>query len=244
LPELNKDFLKSFTGKNVSGQNYQEIITCFVDNGYQVFLENMSTTAAHETYEEHGTDLRTNIGKDHNSLINMYDFEPQSIKAKRGMTTQKVYVAHLSELAKNIQLNYTDKIEEKILINKGRSFYEKGIWCTLKELKASFQSEKINQKNMNAGLTSEQISLIEAELIALESRIELIEKIEVSVISHLKDLKINSMAQAPKIQFGIMEKESPKKDSTKNLTNYSFLSSKNETTPSIEDVSKKYEYIT
>ncbi len=226
FPDLQKDFLKPYVGKNFSGQNYQDILSCLSTNGYEIYLENMLATAAHETYEENGTDLRINGGKNLNSLIEMYDIPPQAVKAKRGMTTQKIYAAHLSSDS-NVELKYTDKIEEKIVINKGRSFYEKGIWCELESLKLSFNTQKINfAQSEKSNLTDDQIKLIESEFVAWESRIELMEKVEVSIISSLENLHINSIAQAEKIDFTKME--TPKfEKSNSHWTTLSLLSPNN-----------------
>lgn len=205
LRALEIDCLTPFLGKNVSGQNYQEIISCLNENGYEVYLESMLATAIHETWEEHGTDLRIDEGSNRNLVINMYDFEPQTIQAKRGLTTQKVFAAHLTGPEK-IQLNDTKKIEEKILINKGLAFYEKGTWCTLEELRALLHTESTNYRNSDrSGLTVEQINFIEAEFRVWASRIELIEKMESSILDHRRDLKISSSANAPKIPFGLMD---------------------------------------
>lgn len=228
FPDLKKDFMKPFTGKNVNGQNYQEIMNCFIDNGYEVYLENMLATATRETFEENGTDLRINGGKNLDLLINMFDFPPHVIKAKRGMTTQKIYAAHLSGDT-GIQLNYTDKIEEGIAINKGRTFYEKGIWCTLEDLKKAFQEQKINfAQSEKDGLTEDQIKLMESEFIAWESRIDLIEKVEASIIPSLKNMNINSISQAQKIEFSLMDKLNMNKDNfAKNWTMLTLFGANN-----------------
>ena len=181
LRALGIDCLKSFFGKNVSGENYQGIISTLIKNGYEVYLESMLATAIHETYEEHGTDLRIGEGLNRDLVINMYDFEPQTIQAKRGLTTQKAFAAHLKNPEK-VRLNYTNKIEEKILINKGLAFYEKGTWCTLEELKALFLTESTHFANSDTSeLSTEQRAFIEAEFRVWASRIELMEKMESSI---------------------------------------------------------------
>lgn len=213
FPEFNKEFLSGFTRKTVADQNYQDILNCFIKNGYKIFLENTLATAAHETQEEHGVDLRKTIGVHNNLLVNMVEFEPQTILAKRGTTTQKIYVAHLNKF-EDIRLNYAEKREDKIAINRGRSFYEKGIWCTLEDLKLCFTNEKSiieNEKNDNS-LNSEKINLIKAGLIAYESRIALLEKIEASIVSGFTHLKINSIAQTQGLNFIILEQNDNKTD--------------------------------
>lgn len=212
LPDLKKDFLEALTGKNSSGQIYQEIITRFIENGYQVYLETMLAAAVRETLEENGIDLQIENGKNLGLLISMFDFPPQVVKAKRGMITQKIYAAYLSGNT-GIELRYTDKIEEKILMNKDHSFYEKGIWCTLEYLKESFQDQKNNfSKDGKYEFNEEQIKLMESEFVAWESRIQLIEKIESSIIQTFKNLNINSIAQLSRIDFGIMEYAAARKD--------------------------------
>lgn len=210
FPDYNKDFLNGFTGKTVAGQIYQDILSCFINNGYKMYLENTFATAARETQEEHGVDLRKTIGIHNNLLLNMFDFEPQTVLAKRGTTTQKIYVAHLNKIAfEDISLSYTEKEEEKIAINKGRHFYEKGIWCTLEELKSCFANEKsIIENGKNEHLfTHEQINLIKSGLVAYQSRIGLLEKIEASIASSLPHLKINFIDQTQKLNFIILGRD-------------------------------------
>ena len=115
-------------------------------------------------------------------------------------------------------------VRVKILINKGRSFYEKGIWCTLENLKVSFNDQKFNfAKNEKADLTEDQIKFIESEFVAWESRIELIEKVEASIIPSLKNLGVNSITQAQKIDFTRASPNLKKDNFNKGWTKLSLL---------------------
>ena len=188
--------------------NYEPIIARLKEAGYQVFLENKLATSIHETFEENGIDLRSN-GRDEHLLLAMYDFPVQPVKAKRGMTTQKIYAAYLEgdNLCDNtdITLKTTLKVEEKVPAFKGNNFYEKGIWCTLKCLKELFEDEKAKYaKTDNKELTETQKETIAQEFGAWESRIELIEKIEASITPSLGS--INSLANKTlAISFDVIE---------------------------------------
>ena len=136
-------------------------------------------------------------GRDQHLLLAMYDFPVQPVKAKRGMTTQKIYVAHLAgdNLCNDtdIALKTTLKVEEKVPAFKGNNFYEKGIWCTLKGLKQLFEAEKEKYTQSDKKeLTDTQQETVVQEFGAWESRIELIEKIEASIIPCLDS--VNSIA--------------------------------------------------
>lgn len=209
IPKTEHSFLKEHEGKAFSGQNFHNIVACLIENGFHVFVESPLVTAEHETFEEHGVDLRKDIGKHLSSLVDLYEFQPQTIAAKRGTTTQKIFVAHLSENI-GIELSHTDKIEEKIAINRGRKFYERGIWGTLGEFKINLAQARLNaeMENMNdsSGLSKEQKELITAELNAFESRLQLLEKLEKTISSHLneKGYIIKSAAQAEKLEFSIL----------------------------------------
>ncbi|WP_298626764.1 hypothetical protein [uncultured Legionella sp.] len=180
--------------------------------GYQVFLENKLATAIHETFEENGIDLNTN-GRDQHLLVAVYDFVVQPVKAKRGIATQKIYAALLSgdnlRDDASILLKNTLKVEEKITAFKGNNFYEKGIWCTLQELKQLFEIEKDQyDKSDKKSFTKVQQITINQEFIAWKSRLELIEKVEASLISTLDS--VNSAANKDLvISFNLMDATRP-----------------------------------
>jgi len=119
------------------------------------------------------------------------------------MTTQKIFVAHLKD-SNGVLLRHTNKIEQKILENKGREFYEKGTWQTLEEIKIIFLEQEAKYKNSN-------YKLAQAELIAFESRIKLLEKIERSVCKYLKDYMVNSSAQSEALEYTILPPDDCKK---------------------------------
>jgi hypothetical protein len=189
-------------------KNYQPIIARLKEAGYQVFLENKLATSIHETFEENGIDLRLN-GRDEHLLLAMYDFPVQPVKAKRGMTIQKIYAAYLAgdNLCNDtdIALKTTLKVEEKVPAFKGNNFYEKGIWCTLQRLKELFEAEKSKYTlSDKKELTEMQQETIAQEFGAWESRIELIEKIEASIIPCLDS--VNSIANKNiAISFDVIE---------------------------------------
>lgn len=184
LPHLSFDFLKPFIGLNFSGDNYQAILTAFKNHGYELYFENPISTAFHETAEEHGTDIG-NGHHPHNHLVDaLLDFEPQPVRAKRGFTNQKILVALLHG-HEEIQLKYTDKIEQKIAANRGRAFYERGVWGTLKAFNQSFAQEKTALALKKSTLEGSALELMEAELAAFESRLTLMAKIEQSMVTYL-----------------------------------------------------------
>jgi hypothetical protein len=199
LKDVGYDFLEHLTGKTISDQNYQDLLNSLTKEGFEVYLEHPLATAIHETQEEHGVDLRKQVGLHHHLLMTLFEFEPQLVLAKRGTTTQKVFVAQL-ENSEEIILSNTNKIEEKILLNKGREFYEKGIWTTLGGLKLNFLQEKERFNEKKQGSTELNI---EATFRAWESRIELIEKIEASITPNLQGV-INSEAELPGLKFELV----------------------------------------
>ncbi|STX51458.1 Uncharacterised protein [Legionella busanensis] len=218
LKENNYEFLQSFVGKPISNEIYQNLITSLIQEGFDVYIEHPLATAAHETKEEHGIDLHIKEGAHSNLLVSMFEFDPQTILAKRGTTTQKIFAAHLTPPG-NVTLNYTDKIEEKIDLNKGRPFYEKGIWTTLEDLKLSLEKEQqLFKARKEAGILPfnlKQIALIEAEFKAYASRIELIEKIESSIKTNLNCV-IASKANLPSLDFINLQKSKNTENSPMN----------------------------
>ncbi|MBA3662263.1 MAG: hypothetical protein H0W64_11065 [Gammaproteobacteria bacterium] len=196
FPMTEFECLQAFTGKAFSGQTYQDIIETLQKNNFETYLENPIATAIHETREEHGTDLRKNVGKNVNLTHDLFEFEPQTILAKRGTTTQKVIVAFLNS-KEGIELKETNKVEEKIPVNKGRIFYERGAWKTLDAIKLNFiaEKEKFSDINIqNDSLNKDQLELIRAELRAFESRIQLLEKIERSIVNQLLQTNPNLLS--------------------------------------------------
>lgn len=97
--DINEPLLKivergHILGKSVSEENFQDIVNCFIKNGYKVYVEDMLKTAAHETKEEHGVDISID-GSHRHLLVCLCEFAEQKILAKRGTTTQKVYTAYI-----------------------------------------------------------------------------------------------------------------------------------------------------
>lgn len=175
FPDLGYDFLKDFVGKlfrdDPGKQTYQAIVNCFIDNGFNLFIENPLDTAYHETMEEHGFDL-----KEHNSYVkNITQMPVRKLSGERGAHALCLWLADLNCM--NTQLNYTVKIENKIRRNFGRSFYEKGCWETLDAFKIAL---KIEEEKFSAILnhTPEQISLISGVFKASHEFIGLVEEIE------------------------------------------------------------------
>ena len=225
--------MKDFTGKPFSGQNYQDIIDCLLKNNFEVFLESPIATAIHETLEEHGVDLRKDVGKDNHLLVDLFEFMPQIIQAKRGTTNQKIIVAYL-EGNEGVELKHTNKIEQKIRINEGREFYEEGAWKTLDDIKlilVNEQTKHAKKNNFDTLLNQEQLELISAELKAFESRIQLLEKIEKSIVNHMKHLNfnINSTSSLEALEFSVVKKDSRKNNlaDEKNFAGLRFLSAPN-----------------
>ncbi|WP_131783782.1 hypothetical protein [Legionella gresilensis] len=218
LKENDYDFLQPFVGKPISNQIYQNLITSLIEEGFDVYIEHPLATAAHETKEEHGIDLHIKEGTHSSLLVSMFEFVPQTILAKRGTTTQKIFAAHLTTPG-SVDLNYTDKIEEKITLNKGRSFYEKGIWTTLEALKLNLEKEqqsfKVQKEAGTLLFNPEQIALIEAEFKAYASRVELIEKIESSIKTNLNCV-IDCKANLPSLDFIKLKKDKDKENSPTN----------------------------
>lgn len=210
FPNLGFDCLRRFIGKSFKGDDYQEIVACLIENNFSVYVEEPLDTAIHEAQEEHGVDLQESGGRDSHLLNAILEFSPQEIIAKRGRTTQCVWVAYLKD-SEGIILNQTIKIEEKIQINKVRQFYESGCWLTLEQIKAKLKDEqdKFCQLGASHRCTIEQIDLMRSELCAFESRLGLLEQIEVSTVLYLKSLGVNvdSIAKLDPVEFNVLLRE-------------------------------------
>mgnify|MGYP000122457107 CR=1 FL=1 len=190
LPDLKLDFLSPFIGKLFRDKAYQEIIASLIQNKFNVYVENPLETALHETQEEHGVDLR-NEGKDRNLLNALLELPLQQLSGKQGATTQYTCIAFLKS-CDDVILNYTNKIENKIRRNFGRSFYEKGCWGTLNSFKMTLklEREKFDSIDKQTHYTPQQVDLIEGMLSANHDAIELLEKIELWIRFDLEQLKL------------------------------------------------------
>ncbi|MCL9682572.1 hypothetical protein [Legionella maioricensis] len=190
FPDLKIDFLSTFIGKLFRDQIYQDIIACLIENKFNLYVETPLETALHETQDEHGVDLR-NEGKDRHLLNTLLELPLQNLSGKQGATTQYTCIAFLKN-GDDVVLNYTNKIEEKIRRNLGRSFYEKGCWGTLGSFKTTLALEQIkfNSTSEQTHYTSQQMDLITGTLSANQDAIEFLESIELLIRSDLEKLKL------------------------------------------------------
>ncbi len=188
LPDLELNFLRSYIGMNFSGTVYQSVLSLLKQNHYYLYLEHPLTTAFHETAEEHGTDIGINANKHNHLLMALLDFEPQMIQAKRGQVQQKIIIALLKN-PEEIQLKHCDKIEEKIACNKGRVFYENGVWGGLVEFHEQLLREQEKFEKIKLVYSPPTAELMIAELAAFSSRLELMAKLERSVADYLLSIE-------------------------------------------------------
>lgn len=193
FPDLKVDFLSPFIGKLFRDQTYQKIITCLIENKFNVYVENPLETALHETQEEHGVDLR-NEGRNRNLLNTLLELPLEKLSGKQGATAQYTCIAFLQS-CDDVILSYTNKIENKIRRNLGRSFYEKGCWGTLNSFKMTLnlEREKFNSIDKQTHYTSQQIDLIEGAISANHDAIEFLEKIELWIRFDLEKLKLTKI---------------------------------------------------
>jgi len=187
IPDTGCACLESFKGQSLNERVFQQVVDVLKGNEYDVFLENPLATAEHETFEEHGVDLRRNVGK-HNELVaKRFDFGPMEVKAKRGMITQQIYVAQLTGI-EGVELSYQDKSEQKIAAFIGNKFYERGVWGTLPEFRAKLEQAKLDLSAAAArSLDANQFSVMQSEIGAFENRLNLIERIESNIDSLAKN---------------------------------------------------------
>ncbi|MCC5792899.1 MAG: DUF2608 domain-containing protein [Legionellaceae bacterium] len=183
FPDLEYDFLQKFVGKFFRDQTYQDILTCLIENKFEIYVENPLVTAIHETREEHGVDLRKGEGRDHSLLNTLFQLPVQKLSGIRGAHAQCFWVASLSKID-GIVLSDTKKIEKKIRRNFGRQFYEQGCWGTLAEFKSALLTAR-NFPSLSPQ-TPQQMDLISGVLEAYEETIELLERIELLIRADLK----------------------------------------------------------
>ncbi|MDP1603843.1 MAG: DUF2608 domain-containing protein [Legionella sp.] len=183
FPNLGYDFLQEFIGKLFRDQVYQDIITRLIGHKFEIYLENPLVTAIHETYEEHGLDLRKDEGRDLSLLNTLVQLPVQNLSGKRGASTQCLWVASLQTI-EGVVLSDTKKIENKIRRNFGRHFYEKGSWGTLAEFKSAL-SEARNYSS-DSLQTPQQRDLIAGVLEAYEETLELLERTELLIRADYK----------------------------------------------------------
>ena len=184
------DCLNTFKGQSLNTGVLQRVVDVSNDNGYEVFLENPLATAEHETFEEHGVDLRKKDGEHNELVVGSHNFGPMDVIAKRGLIKQQVYVAELSPQVAGIKLSCTDdKKEEKIAAFVNNIFYEKGVWGTLADFRAKLEQAKLDLSAAPSKgcFKPNQLAEMGKEVVAFENRLNLIERIE----SNLDDLAKN-----------------------------------------------------
>lgn len=143
LPDLGYDFFKEFVGKFFRDDLYQKALTALVENKFELFIVDPLTTALQETEEEHGVDLREDVGNDRHLLIRsaLQSLPLRHLSGKQGATSESIWLACLTG-CDHVLLQNTHKTERKIRRNFGREFYEKGCWLSLNEIKEAFNVEK------------------------------------------------------------------------------------------------------
>lgn len=190
FPDLGFDFLKDFVGKALREEAYQEILACLTAHGFQIYVEHPLATAMHETRDEHGVDLRKEVGRDNHLLKTLFELPPEAWPEKRGAASQCLWIAHLAS-CEGVVLNYTDKVEKKMRRNLGREFYEKGCWGTLASFKESLAAARLKFSSSDvASYTAVQLELIREELAAYESNITWLERMEALMVAELDRAKV------------------------------------------------------
>ncbi len=189
LPQLDDDFLQEFVGKYFRDDVYQQIIARFIENEFEIYIQNPLVTAIQETYEEHGFDLRNDVGRDHNLLNTLSQLPIQNLSGECGASAQCYWIASLNS-TEGIFLTHTKKIENKIRRNVGREFYEQGCWGTLDEFKCALLEER--KYSLDSSIPSQKISLIKGVLEAYEENIKLLERIELLIRDDLKKSAFSS----------------------------------------------------
>jgi len=174
-------FLHKFTGQSFRDKIYQDIISCLVTNGFNVYLENPLATAIHEAYEEHGIDLRKNIGRDNHLLkisleLTQYEVAPAQIGV---VSPLGLWLPELTKID-DIVLGSTNKIDTKMRRNFGRAFYEKGVWITLEYFKTKLIQEKTKFSLLD-NYPPVKIELIIESFRACARNMRFIERIEMSL---------------------------------------------------------------
>ncbi len=189
LPQLEDDFLQEFVGKYFRDDVYQQVIARFIENEFEIYIQNPFVTAIQETYEEHGFDLRKDVGRDHHLLNALSQLPIQNLSGERGANAQCFWVASLNS-TQSIVLNDTKKIENKIRRNVGRQFYEQGCWGTLAEFKCALLEER--KFSLDSSIPPQKMALIKGVLEAYEENIELLERIELLIRTDLKKSAFSS----------------------------------------------------
>jgi 8-oxo-dGTP pyrophosphatase MutT (NUDIX family) len=193
LPNLGLEFLTPFVGKSVKEIDYQAIMACLVANHFNVYVESPLAAAIRETQEEHGIDLRSE-GKDSHLVNSMLALPPLELQVKRGTLTHLHWVALLKS-KEGVVLNHTNKVEQKIKLNLGRPYCEKGIWGTLASLQLKLSEEMAKYPEPEE--PDIRYELIKCELETSQRRLALLTNVEVLVTSHLSNSGIAVSANPP-----------------------------------------------
>jgi len=150
-----------------------------IDN---VMLEEPFEAAIHETHEEQGWDLQNNRDK-----ILRIDHFTETLYSKRSFETdpptpisQNVFAVAVDDL-EGFQASRCNKIESKIKGREGIHFYEQGDFLSLSQLKAELAKADKQLKQDNS-----LPDIAHIEMKATQSRVEMIERIERSLITKLK----------------------------------------------------------
>lgn len=138
LPEFHLSFLDNYVGQLVRDMTYQQVLTRFKEQGFNLYLEHALTTAIGEVAEEHGLNLSNTLSSDRHLLHKLYQLPSIVAPGIQDSKSQQFWLALLHS-NKGVCLKDTTKLEQKIRRNKGRQFYEKGRWGTLAQFKDDFE---------------------------------------------------------------------------------------------------------
>lgn len=184
IPNSNHEFsfLHHFTGQAFRDKVYQDALACLVTNGFSVYLESPLATAIHEAYDEHGIDLRKNIGRDNQLLqIPLELTQYELIPAQAGVASPLcLWLPELTKLG-DIVLRHTNKIDTKMRRNFGREFYEKGTWLTLESFKIKLSEEKAKFSSLDI-YTPVRVELITEAFRACDRNMQFLERAELSLL--------------------------------------------------------------
>ena len=186
VPDNDKfSVLHEFKTQSFRDKVYQDAISCLVANGFSIYLESPLATAIHEAYEEHGIDLRKNIGRDNHLLKISLELAPYELIPPR-IGVASPLCLWLPELKKpdGIVLSSINKIDTKMRRNFGREFYEKGVWITLEYFKTKLLQEKAKFSSLDT-YTPVRVELITDAFRACDRNMQSLERVELSLLKKL-----------------------------------------------------------
>ncbi len=155
-------------------------IQALLDYGCEVCIEPMFVTAKRETMEEHGFDFT----REQDRIIRVDSFIEPAVSKRRPKEAidHYVYAAHVTDFEATLPQASTI-IEEKNPSREGESYFEHGVFMTLPQMRARL--ETASQQAANDPQLKDS-PLIAGELASTESRLQLMERIERTLVKQLR----------------------------------------------------------